>query len=238
MLYARPAADPAPVRTDPALIGPGMVPERVGGKKPKCFFALVKSFIGASLMGFVPEPQNVHQLLTSNPSSARVCGFAPKHAQDRYCHGHVPSLRKLEQFDQIMTDAGLWEAIKWQEVRHNLATGVIEQEAEWVADTTHYHAYSRFETVTYEAERGQTKSKSESKPTKRCRCPDRDHCEHPWALADEGAGTIVKSGTRLYWGHKASVIGYPCQAIPLDAVPVADASQSRDAPSTRGGAHD
>jgi hypothetical protein len=42
----------------------------------------------------------------------------------------VPSLRKLEQFDQIMREAGLWEDLKWREVQHNLHTGVIGLEDE------------------------------------------------------------------------------------------------------------
>jgi hypothetical protein len=224
ILFPGAAAAWAPPQTDPATLVPGIVPARLGGKKPKCFFALFKSFLGASLMGFPAEPETVHLLLSSNPSFVRVCGFAPKHAQDAYCYHHVPSLRKLEQFDQIMREAGLWEDLKWREVQHNLHTGVIGLEDELVADTTHYHAYSGFETVTYEDEPGQVHKKSQSKLTKRCRCPDREHCEHPWELADEGAGTIVKSGQKMYWGHKASVIGYPRQGVPLDAAAVSDAA--------------
>ena len=51
-------------------------------------------------------------LLKSNPSFARVCGFIPKHVRDEYCSEHIPSLRKLEQFDQIMTESGIWAKIK------------------------------------------------------------------------------------------------------------------------------
>ena len=50
----------------PQSISPGVVPKRLGGKKPKCFFALFKSFTGACLMGFAPEPllsQNVSAFL-------------------------------------------------------------------------------------------------------------------------------------------------------------------------------
>ncbi len=45
---------------DPSSIGPGIVPERFGGKKPKCFFSLYKAFLGATLMGFPPAPEKVH----------------------------------------------------------------------------------------------------------------------------------------------------------------------------------
>jgi hypothetical protein len=55
-----------------------VVPLRLIGRKPKCFFGLLKSFIGAPLMGFPAEPEQVHLLLKINPSFARVCGFVPK----------------------------------------------------------------------------------------------------------------------------------------------------------------
>jgi hypothetical protein len=39
----------------PADVAPGVVPLRLVGRKPKCFFGLLKSFIGTSLMGFPAE---------------------------------------------------------------------------------------------------------------------------------------------------------------------------------------
>ena len=44
-------------------IAPGITPQRSGGKKPKCFFALFKSHIGVSLMGFPPESEMVYNFL-------------------------------------------------------------------------------------------------------------------------------------------------------------------------------
>ena len=62
----------------PMSLAPGVVPLRLVGRKPKCFFSLLKSFLGTALMGFAAEPEQVYLLLKSNPSFARVCGFAPK----------------------------------------------------------------------------------------------------------------------------------------------------------------
>jgi hypothetical protein len=206
-------------------VAPGVVPLRLVGRKPKCFFGLLKSFIGASLMGFPAEPEKVHLLLKSNPAFARVCGFSHKE-KDRsdYHYQQIPSLRKLEQFDQIMTEAGIWDRIKLSEVKTNLATGVIRPEKEWVGDTTHYHAYSSFETVRYEDDKGNEQKKSQSKLTKTCRCEDWQACPHEWELRDEGAGTIVKSGKKMIWGHKASIIGLPEQGVAIDAIAVSDAA--------------
>ena len=206
----------------PYSIAPGIVPFRKNGKKPKCFFAMFNSFIGTTLMGFPAEPEKVHMLLNSNPSFARVCGFVPKEPGEPYRSEHVPGLRKIEQFDQIMNEYGLWNLAKINEVKKNLEANIIKKENVVVGDTTHYHAYSVFETVTYTDEDGKEKNKSQSKITKRCRCDDWNNCSHPWELADEGAGTIVKAHNKMIWGHKASIVGVPLQGIPLDIRCVAD----------------
>ena len=226
IIYQEKVVEIKPSRTNPLDISPGVVPVRLVGRKPKCFFSLFKSFMGTTLMGFPVEPEKVHLLLTSNPSFARVCGFAPKFNDrpDDYHYQQIPSLRKLEQFDQIMTEAGLWEQLKVEEVNTNFVSGVIKPEKELVGDTTHYYAYSGFETVHYENKNGTEKKKSQSKMTKNCRCKDRDACHHKWELADEGAGTIVKSGGKMHWGHKASVLGLPKQGVALDAVAITDAA--------------
>ena len=188
---------------DPLGLAPGVVPLRLVGRKPKCFFGLLKSFIGTALMGFPAEPEQVHLLLKSNPSFARVCGFAPKEKgrSEPYHYCQVPSLRKLEQFDQVMRRAGVWEQIKVSEIKNNFQSGVIKEEKELVGDTTHYHAYSGFETVSYEDEKGDIKKKSQSKPTKRCRCDDWSECSHAWELSDDGAGTERDHDNRCGYVH-------------------------------------
>jgi hypothetical protein len=42
--------------------------------------------------------------------------------------------------------------------------------------------------------------------------------------ADDGAGTIVKSGGKMHWGHKASTLALPAQGVLLDAVAMSDAA--------------
>jgi hypothetical protein len=105
-------------------------------------------------MGFESTPEKVHLLLTSNLSFARVCEFVPKGPDDSYWFKNVPSIRKLEQFDQIMTDYGLWHQCKITDVIENIKQGVIKKENVLVGDTTHYHAYSGFETLTHIDEKG------------------------------------------------------------------------------------
>ena len=95
-----PDAPPAPIlyqgvvveskapKVDPLSLAPGVVPVRLVGRKPKCFFALLKSFLGTTLMGYAAEPEEVHRLLTTNPSFARVCGFAAKAKTGSYSSLH------------------------------------------------------------------------------------------------------------------------------------------------------
>ena len=134
------------------------------------------------------------------------------------------SERLLEQFDQITTQRGLWDWDKWGEVRCNIEDGVIEPEREVVHDTTHYEAHSSFEVVEYEDEKGQKQNKSQPKMSKGCACPDKTACRHRWGLADDGAGAVVKSLTKMYWAHKGSVLALPGQEVPPDAVAVQDAA--------------
>jgi hypothetical protein len=123
-----------------------------------------------------------------------------------------------------MRQAGVWDRIKVSEVKTNIQTGVIKKEIELVGDTTHYHAYSGFETLSYEDDKGNIKKKSQSRTTKGCRCDEWSTCPHEWELCDDGAGTVVKSRTKMYWAHKASVIGLPKQGIAIDAVAITDAA--------------
>lgn len=272
-LHALPPSIPSEIHVDPDVLRPGTPPLRWAGKRPKCFFALLKAFVGVMLAGRPGEPEFVHEALRSNPSYARACGFTLPRADGRYRHMDVPSLRKLEQFDQIMTANGLWGESKVDQVVRNLQSGVVQPESTLVHDTTHYRAYSGMQTVELPspapvagpaapqtlvagagleaavalstkapseehaasepaaASRGRKakkpkkpRRKSHPKTTKACRCKDREHCQHPWINADEGAGTVVKSSGKMYWAHKASTLCFPSQQILLDAVPLSDAA--------------
>ena len=224
VLYSESRSQRASIKVDPNDVRPGVTPIRLAGKRPKCFFALFKAFVGVSLMGRAPEVDEVAFQLQNNLAFARACGFTPPDWRGGYRVSDIPSRRKLQQFDQIMTDSGLWNQAKWEEVAHNLDEGIVEKERELVEDTSHFHACSQFETVTIKGEGGKEKRKSQSKTIKTCRCEDRENCRHPWELADDGAGTVVKQKNQKHWAHKAAVVGYPQQGVPLDAVAVTDAA--------------
>ncbi len=135
------------LHVDPARLAPGHVPPRFAGRQPKCFFAMLKAFMGVALRGRAPEAGEVRGELVSNPSFARTCGFTMPDPEVGYRQSDVPSLRKLEQFDQIMTDNGLWDDAAIAQVRANIETGLVKLDPTLVHDTTHYPANSSMQVV-------------------------------------------------------------------------------------------
>jgi hypothetical protein len=147
VIHELPDSVPSELHVDSRTLRPGTPPSRWAGKKPKCFFAIFKAFVGVMLRGRPAEPEIVYEELQSNPSFARTCGFTLPRPDGSYRHTDLPSLRKLEQFDQIMTETGLWGQAKVGQVARNLQTGHIHAEPTVVHDTTHYHAFSSMKTV-------------------------------------------------------------------------------------------
>jgi hypothetical protein len=248
-LHELPASAAPQIHVNPNDLRPGRTPQRWAGMKPKCFFAMLKAFVGMMAQGQPGEPETVFKALRGNPSYARTCGFTLPAPDGQYRQSDVPSLRKLEQFDQIMTDSELWSDAAVDQVVRNLKTGCIQVESTLVHDTTHYRAWSGMQVValpqaveptgnasatqpvTKEVKPGaktkkakKARKKSHPKTTKHCRCKDRQHCPHPWINADEGAGTVVKSTGKMYWAHKASTLGFPRQQVLLDAAAMSDAA--------------
>lgn len=228
LLFARPATGnndapklfqtPIPPTETPSInadtIRPGIVPLRLAGRKPKDFFSLIAAFCGTQSMGMDATPENVYENLTGNPSFSRACNFTqPSTHSERQTD--IPKLRKIEQFDQIMTEKGLWSEIKNIAINENFKQNIIHLENDLVHDTTHHFAFSGFETVNYTNEKGKECKKSQSHVTKKCSCQNKEHCQHSWELTDDGAGTVVKKHNVYHWAHKASIIGLPEQAIPI-----------------------
>lgn len=214
-----------PEHVDGNEIRPGAPPLRLAGVPPKCFFGMFQAFVGVTLQGKQPEPETVYGELRNNPSFARTCGFTLPDSTLGYRQSDWPGLRKLQQFDQIMSTQGLWAMAAIDQVARNLKSGWIKPESNIVHDTTHYTAYSGMHTVSLAVVGGdQTKKKSVAATTKKCRCKNRHICPHEWVSADDGAGTVTKSTSKQYWAHKASTIGLPEQQILLDAVAMSDAA--------------
>jgi hypothetical protein len=146
-LYQRPQPTTPLIHIAPHEVVPGYTPPRLAGRPPKCFFAMLYGFLGTTLAGQPAEPEFVHQRLCENPAFARTCGFTIPRPGKPERQSDIPSLRKLQQFDQIITAAGLWEELALDRVAANLQEGKIQVEATLVHDTTHYHAYSSMQVI-------------------------------------------------------------------------------------------
>jgi hypothetical protein len=108
---------------------------------------MFKAFLGVMFAGQPAEPQFVHQKLRENPAFARTCGFTIPRVDKPERQSDIPSLRKLQQFDQIMTQNGLWAEVALDRVAANLRDGTVQVESTLVHDTTHYLAYSSMQVV-------------------------------------------------------------------------------------------
>ncbi|MDA1056132.1 MAG: hypothetical protein O3C40_37610 [Planctomycetota bacterium] len=147
ILFEQPELETPAIEIGPYTVRPGVTPPRFAGREPKCFFAMLYAFLGVTLAGERPEPQWVHQKLRENPAFTRTCGFTIPRPGMSERASDIPSLRKLQQFDQIMTENGLWEEIALDQVAANLRAGKVEMESTLVHDTTHYHAWSSMTVV-------------------------------------------------------------------------------------------
>lgn len=167
-LYQRPEPETPLIRVLPREVAPGVTPLRWAGRPAKCFFSMLYAFLGTTLAGQRAEPQFVYQRLVENPAFARTCGFTIRRPGKPERQSDVPSLRKLQQFDQLMTANGLWEELAVDRVAANLREGKVEMEDTLVHDTTHYYAYSSKQMVElaapFDAEARQTPASNEDSP--------------------------------------------------------------------------
>jgi len=197
------------------------------GRKPKDFYALVKAFLGISYMGLKNSPDAVHSQLINNPPFARKCGF--KYIIDeekKHCQHNIPSLRKLEHFDQLMNLYGIWDKMKWKMVTQNLTDGTVEIEKDLAFDPSHVEGNSSFKVVETVNEKGNKIKKAVGKLSKRCTCLDKENCEHDWEVTDHGCAVVVKAQNKKYWAHKASFVGFPKSHVPIDAAAVSYAASN------------
>ena len=231
------ASRPVLADTDPAYrelrhvdektIRPGVLPPRFQGKTPKDFFALLKAFLGLIIKGRAAEPESVHEELIGNPAYARTCGFTLP-VPGLYHSTDTPSLRKLQQFDQIMSDNKLWGQLAAVQIKENFEKERLKLSKIGAHDTVHYHAWSTMKVPEVEGKvkNGKPLKKSHPKTTKRCRCESWQDCFHDWVSADDGAGTVVKAGGKMHWAHKASTFtldGFVPE-IPISAIAMTDAA--------------
>lgn len=197
-----------------------------GAGRPPCDgLCLLRAFLVAPLLGVDDSPTAVYNLLHSNSTFARQCGFVGRKALTQpgeLTSRRLPSLSTCQQFNEVMDRYGLWQLARHQQLAANLASGVVESEDTLCFDTTHLEANSHCGNVVPPGAKveGDKKPKHRKVPRmgKRCNCgkDNWEHCEHPWVPTDQGAAIVVKGSTRIYWAHKTSVACFAESGIPFD----------------------
>jgi hypothetical protein len=227
--------DPLPDKTDETLpaslrdLSLPPLPLRVilgGAGRPPCdALCLLRAFIAAPLLGVGDSPTAVHRLLHSNPTFAHLCGLLGHRVlkePGELTSRRLPSEAVCQEFSEVMTRYGLWHLARLEQVRDNIACGVVDVEDTMSFDTTHIEANSHCGNVIppgAEAEDGkEPKHRKVPRMYKTCTC-GRDNwegCDHPWTPTDHGAAVVVKGHTRIYWAHKASIAAFGASEIPVD----------------------
>ena len=199
------------------------------GRPPCDALCLLRAFLAAPLLGVDDAPTSVYRLLRSNPTFAHHCGFLGRDVLKQpgeLTSRRLPKLAVCEEFSEVMTRYGLWYLARVQQVRENLASGVLEAEETAVFDTTHLVANSHCANVVPANTNSANGDKDNKKPKhrkvprmrKRCSCGQDawESCKHPWVPTDSGAAVVVKGTTRIYWAHKASVASLADSEVPID----------------------
>jgi len=214
-------------------IAPPSLREILGGRgrPPIDGACLCRAFLAAPLLGVGDSPTAVFRLLHSNPHFAHQCGFVGRSARTgmlELTSRKLPSLAVCEEFDEVMTQYGLWNCGRIEQVRENFRTGAVKIEDTMSFDTTHLEANSHCDSVEPETlaaaqpvEEDGKKPKQRKVPRmrKHCMCGKNnwESCEHPWSPTDWGAAIVVKGATRIYWAHKFAVVAFGDSEIPIDA---------------------
>jgi len=227
--------DPKPEKTDETLPAslrdPSLVPLPLdvilgGAGRPPCdALCLLRAFVAAPLLGVGDNPTAVHRLLHSNPTFAHLCGFVGRGVLKQpgeMTSRRLPSEAVCEEFSEVMTRYGLWHLARVEQVRENLASGVVEVEDTMSFDTTHIVAHSHCGNVvapgaqTHDGKKPKHRKVPRMRKTCACGRDNWQGCDHPWTPTDHGAAVVVKGHTRIYWAHKASVAAFANSEIPID----------------------
>jgi hypothetical protein len=148
------------------------------GRRPQPFLAYLKAFLLAPIFYIEQDSTHIANGLRVNPYFLELCGFQ-----------RPPSARALQDFDQVMREAGLWKELEKITFNMNRDVGIIDPEKEDTLniDPTHLEADS-----------------TPGKKIKECReCLYSKTCTHP-VPTDETAGWYQKSKYKGIHAHMVS----------------------------------
>jgi len=162
------------------------------GRKGQPFIAYLKAIEFAPILHIEQNMEAIALHLRINSDYLSACGF-------RY----PPSERALQDFDQIMTEAGLWELFRNETYRINVDDGIINEAEEdtLCVDNTHVIAHS-----------------TPNKVIKECRqCIHFERCTDK-VSTDESADWYVKSKCKVFYAHQIGMSQLTNSGAPFERV--------------------
>jgi len=186
--------DPTEFQCDTAeasLAGRAFNPKGAG-RKPQRFIAYVKAIELAPILHIEQNMEAIGLHLRVNSEFLSACGFH-----------YPPSVRALQDFDQIMSETGLWERLRDEAYQINVDKGLIDEAKEdtLCIDNTHVLAHS-----------------TPKKVVKECReCPYFDSCTDK-VSTDETADWYVKSKCKMFYAHQVGMSQLATSGAPFERV--------------------
>ena len=162
------------------------------GPKGNPTISYIKAFLLAPVLYIDQNATAIANHLKSNRDYYKACGFR-----------FIPSERTLQDFDQIMSEYGLWERVREFAYQENVEKEIINEKAEDTIniDNVHIVAFSGID-----------------KKCKECReCPLKVECTEK-IPTDETAGWYIKSKCKRYYAHMVGVSQLAKSGAPLDRV--------------------
>ena len=162
------------------------------GRKGQPFIAYLKAIELAPILHIEQNMEAIALHLRINSDYLSACGFL-----------YPPSERTLQDFDQIMSQAGLWELFRDETYRVNVDDGIINESEEdtLCVDNTHVLAHS-----------------TPNKVIKECReCIHFETCTDK-VSTDETADWYVKSKCKVFYAHQIGMSQLAKSGAPFERV--------------------
>jgi len=177
-------------------------PRRGGGpgRSGYDFYGYLRAFLLAPLFDVEATPAAIARALHSNPAFLVECAFGCIRRGRRLVANPIPSVWALNEFENIMTEADLWEEVRRVSTRKAISFKAIPKRAVVAVDPMAVKAYARPEKK------------------KRCACADKARCRHRRREADPDARYYKKGGVRILRAYRPAIVGEVTSGIPLVSI--------------------
>jgi len=182
--------------------GPGR-PRNPGGpgRSGYGFFGLLRAFLFAPLFEVPATAATIKRALHANPAYLVECAFDPIMESRKVVRiNPVPSFWAINEFDNVMNEAGLWDRVREITTRKAIRLGAIPKEGVLGVDPTPVKAYARPEK------------------RKRCDCADQSACNHRRREADRDARYYKKGGVRILRAYRPIILAELLSGVPLKSI--------------------